>query len=167
MILDHFIMTFGIVIAFLSIAGIGYLISNYIYDIESTNVYFILMFILGFVMFSIYFNKDAIKGRSPGKRILGYVIIENETGNIAKPLRTFVRNLTMMIWPLEVLFSIFSPNRRIGDYLAGTKVIPYNKELESKTDITQLMISLTLGVLFIFLIVIIQALITSKGLFEW
>jgi uncharacterized RDD family membrane protein YckC len=29
------------------------------------------------------------------------------------------------MWPVEVLVSLFNPQRRIGDYVAGTKVVTY------------------------------------------
>jgi uncharacterized RDD family membrane protein YckC len=77
----------------------------------------------------IYFNKDFYRSRSLGKRILGYKIIDNKTGQNATELQCFIRNMPIcLIWPIEVIISLFSPKRRIGDYLANTKVIEAQTE---------------------------------------
>src|SRR5262249_27317646 len=42
----------------------------------------------------------------------------------AGPLRCFVRNLTLWFWPVEVLLVLVNQDRRrLGDYLAGTRVV--------------------------------------------
>ena len=74
MLLDHFIMTFGIgIIAFIFV-GIGYLIVGNPSDSVLPEWFVIIPIALGLMTFSIYFNKDAVKGQSPAKRILGLVI---------------------------------------------------------------------------------------------
>jgi len=82
-----------------------------------------------FVPFFIYLNKDFFKSKSPAKRILGYQVLDKKTNNPANELQCFVRNLTICVaWPLEVIVSLINPERRIGDFLANTKVVSAEKE---------------------------------------
>jgi uncharacterized RDD family membrane protein YckC len=68
-----------------------------------------------------YLNKDFLQGRSPAKRLLGLHLHE-ATGRPANELRAFLRNVTFLLWPVEVLLVLGSP-KRLGDYVAGTQVV--------------------------------------------
>jgi uncharacterized RDD family membrane protein YckC len=68
-----------------------------------------------------YLNKDFLQGRSPAKRLLGLHLHE-ATGNPANELRAFLRNVTFMLWPVEVLLLALGSPKRLGDYVAGTQV---------------------------------------------
>jgi len=82
-----------------------------------------------FVMF-LYINKDFFRAKSPAKRFLGYQVVDNKTEAPASEFQCFVRNLTLAIgWPLEVIVGLINPQRRIGDYIANTKVIKAEKEI--------------------------------------
>jgi len=82
-----------------------------------------------FIPFFIYLNKDFLKSKSPAKRILGYQVMDRKTNNPANELQCFIRNLTICIaWPLEVIVGFINPERRIGDFLANTKVVLAEKE---------------------------------------
>jgi len=81
---------------------------------------------IGLFGFSLYFCKDCILGRSPAKHILKLQVVKNSTGQVASPIQCLIRNVFCIIWPIEVLVTLFNSNRRIGDLLAGTKVVPYN-----------------------------------------
>lgn len=85
--------------------------------------------VLMFFPFFIYLNKDFLNGRSPAKRILGYQVLDRKTEEPASELQCFIRNLTIcLIWPIEVIVGLISPERRIGDFLANTKVIVAEKK---------------------------------------
>lgn len=73
----------------------------------------------------LYFLKVSFNGRSLAKRITRLQVVDNRTGEAATPIKCFVRNLPLMIWPVEVLVTFFSPQRRLGDLLAGTRVVNY------------------------------------------
>src|SRR4249920_2539695 len=73
-------------------------------------------------LFVIYFCKDCIGGRSPAKRILKLVVVDNKTNEPATPLQSLIRNLFVLIWPIEVCVAFFNQKRRIGDRVAGTKL---------------------------------------------
>jgi uncharacterized RDD family membrane protein YckC len=87
----------------------------------------------------LYFNKDFFKSKSFAKRFLGYQVIDNKTKMPASELQCFIRNLTFIICPIEIIFGIIKPERRIGDYLAKTKVVVSDKEnlLSLCSDIKQ------------------------------
>jgi uncharacterized RDD family membrane protein YckC len=78
-----------------------------------------LIGILGFILFA---NKDAFKGLGLGKLLMGIRVV-NHSGAPASPVRTFLRNLPLIAWPIETLILVLNSNkRRAGDYLANTKV---------------------------------------------
>ena len=167
MLLDHFIMTFGIVIIAFILIGIGYLIVGNPSETDLPEWFVIIPIFLGLMIFSIYFNKDAIKGKSPAKRILGLVIVDNKTGAIASPIKSVIRNVTLVFWPIEVVFSLFSPERRIGDYIAGTKVISDDKTLNAELKVGQIIVSIIIGIIFMFLIMALQFGIQGISMTEW
>ncbi len=82
----------------------------------------------------LYFLKDSFNGRSLAKRVTKLQVVDNRTGEVATPLRCFVRNLPVMIWPVEVLVTFFSPQRRLGDLLAGTRVVNYGVATTGKFE---------------------------------
>ena len=153
MLLDHFIMSF---------AAMAFMVPLIISAIPAPDETMyepskpILSQGLGFIAligFAIYFCKDCIQGRSIAKRALKLQVVEQASGKVAPPLKCMVRNLFCIIWPLEVIFTFLNPSRRIGDFVAGTKVVPFNSELEQpKLNIVQVILSLILGYGFMVLI---------------
>ena len=73
------------------------------------------------VLWLIYANKDFLQGRSIAKRKLGLVVINHRTGLTAGPFRCFIRNATIVLWPIELVMLLINPARRLGDYLAETE----------------------------------------------
>ena len=84
-----------------------------------------MIFIIGVALF---FCKDSLQGRSFGKRLLKLQVIDNYNRTPAGPVRCMVRNLFIIIWPLEFLITLFSRERRLGDLAAGTRVVRFNEE---------------------------------------
>ena len=80
--------------------------------------------------FALYFCKDIINGRSIAKRILRLQVVDNVTGRVATPLQSFVRNIFCVLWPIEVIIAITNTSKRLGDRVAGTKLVPYDPTLE-------------------------------------
>ncbi len=121
MLLDHIIMTIVIVPPMILMM---ILLANDILQFDHrilSATFFLMMFI--------YVNKDFFNAKSPAKRILGYQIINRNTGDPATELQCFIRNLTIAVaWPLEVIVGYINPKRRIGDFIANTKVVKAEKE---------------------------------------
>ncbi len=84
--------------------------------------------------FSLVFFKDCINGQSTAKRLIKLQVVDNITGAIATPIQCFLRNLTVLIFPLEVLIIFAQPDRRIGDKIAGTKLVSYNRLTNNKPE---------------------------------
>jgi len=121
MFLDHCIMCLLIVPLGFLIFGLGALMKD--------NLNNGIGIVLVFIPFFVYLNKDFFNAKSPAKRILGFQVIDRKTNNPANELQCFVRNLTICVaWPLEVIVGLINPERRIGDFLANTKVITSEKE---------------------------------------
>ena len=127
MILDHVIMSFCC-----GIICIPVLLISIFHTINNTHNYQDFIFIGSFIYailigFTMYFLKDSFDGRSFGKRITGLQVVNYKTDIVATPLRCLIRNLFIVIWPIEFVVTLINPDRRIGDYVAGTKVVLYNK----------------------------------------
>jgi len=121
MLVDHILMCLVVLPMAILIFVVLLILENHI------NKYFILPLL--FFPFFIYLNKDFLKSKSPAKRILGYQVISKKSNSPASELQCFIRNLTIfIIWPLEVIVGLINPERRIGDFLANTKVVKADKE---------------------------------------
>jgi uncharacterized RDD family membrane protein YckC len=126
MILDHVFMTI-IVMLFL----LPEIVSNFsnVFKVshEQSNFNFMAgpMKYLGMFGFALYFCKDIINGRSIAKRIINLQVVDNKTGLVASPLQCLVRNIFCVLWIIEVIVAMTDTKRRIGDIVAGTKLVHY------------------------------------------
>ena len=124
-LIDHFTMTFLIVaISFMSI-GTGFLDEN---NSSSVMAKMLPTMLIGFLL---YFAKDSIKGVSPGKWIMGIMVRdENNHTEIPSVARLFIRNLLIIIWPIEfIVLAISQEKKRLGDKIAKTSVLKNPKKL--------------------------------------
>lgn len=160
-------MTFIVVTICLFFVLIGYLIIGNPLEADLSFGSLIVFVVLVCFVFSIYYNKDAIKGKGPGKRAIGFIVVNNATGEIANPLRCIIRNFTLVLWPIEVIVTLFSPERRIGDYIAGTKVIEDKKELETEINKGQIALSLFIGCIISLITLVIQLSLQGISLLKW
>lgn len=71
-------------------------------------------------------------GRSVGKRILGLIVVDKNTGEIAKSTRLVIRNLFLFLMQIDVVVLLVS-GASIGDRVAHTAVI-LKKELDNTID---------------------------------
>lgn len=78
----------------------------------------------------LYLNKDFLNGRSPLKRLLN-TQVQQTTDVPANEWQCFLRNTTLIIWPLEVLVVAINGRRRLGDYLANTHVANVSEDIGS------------------------------------
>lgn len=113
------------------------------------------------VLMLIYFNKDAFGAQSLSKRLFGLVVVDNSIQVKASPLKCFVRNLFIPIWPFEVLISAFSQSRRLGDFLAGTSLVKTNQIKLDTTSTNKSSPKLSIQVLLILCIWLIHSFILN------
>ena len=73
------------------------------------------------------FNKDFYSGQSVVNRLWGYKVVDIKTGNFPGQFKCMLRNLTAPIFPFELPFVLLNPERRLGDFIAGTKLIKVEK----------------------------------------
>lgn len=137
---------------------------------------FITLIIIGTsFLYLILLNKDFYNGKSIGKRYFGYQVFDFHTNIPASEIKCMLRNITFIIWPIEIIVSFFNPSRRLGDMIAGTKVIESNKEepelilteIEHKGQIKNrrklLFISITISILYCILSILPALLILYKS----
>ena len=80
--------------------------------------------ILYYLCFSFLILKDLIGNSSLMKKTHGIKIVDNNSGNDVTPMRTVLRNSTLIIlFPIEIYWAFIFPKRRIGDYLFNTRLI--------------------------------------------
>ena len=100
---------------------IGQVITN---DFKTSDL---IVFIPAGFLYMGLFNKDFYSGQSVVHRLLGYQIVDNKTSKPADRLRCMLRNITAPLWMIEGIITLFSPNRRLGDIIAGTRIMDVDK----------------------------------------
>jgi uncharacterized RDD family membrane protein YckC len=114
MLLDHIIMSGIIIVCLIPVFIISFFIQRY-FGLRLT-------WLIWSIALIIYFNKDFFRARSPAKKLFGFQVVDVRTGSIASRTQCFIRNITCILFPIEVLVTLFSKQRRIGDLIANTKV---------------------------------------------
>ncbi len=114
--------------------------------------------LISLTVITFYFiNKDMFKGQSFLKRHGGLIVIDTKTQAPASAIKCLLRNFSLILWPLEIMVLMYSPSRRIGDYLVGTKVMNcptsnFNNMVEDIKEFRfisiRFFITLILGLLF-------------------
>ena len=165
MLLDHVIMI--LVIMIFVAPGMVYDIVQTFGDTDAPPKLFLGNYYLNIFGFSLYFNKDIFLGRSPAKRILKLQIVNVKTNKPANPLRCLVRNITIVLWPIEVIVGLINNERRIGDFIAGTKLTTYDPEQhKGQPSWTLIAIALIIGMLITYFTMVypVELLTKSNGL---
>lgn len=128
------------------------------------NLYF-LVFTVAFV-FTVFICKDLIlSGNSIGKRISHLQILDIDN-NEPSSLKLICRNLFFFLWPIDIIFCCLNPERKLGDILFGTKVVPssFIKKRSCNVKIVILYFSITLSLVFTIFGLIMYFAYKSSGL---
>jgi uncharacterized RDD family membrane protein YckC len=64
-----------------------------------------------------------LRGQSLAKRLLGIVVVDAESGAPCGFVRSFLRNISQLLSVFDWLWIFGSTRRRLGDWLAQTRVI--------------------------------------------
>ena len=85
-------------------------------------------------------NKDFVSGQSVVHRQLGYKVLDIKTMGPASKMQCMIRNLTGPISPIEIIFVLVNPKRRLGDIIAGTVLtdVPASDPQSILTEIKEL-----------------------------
>ena len=110
-LIDHIILCFVFVL-------IG-MVEMYV--ITSFEFYWKLYYVSLLIFMFVYFFKDIINGQSIGKRMMKIKVVDMNDNTPATP-NLIIRNITILIWPIEVLLILLG-KPRLGDKLAKTKVV--------------------------------------------
>ncbi|WP_410795643.1 RDD family protein [Parabacteroides sp. FAFU027] len=110
------------------------------------------------LIFTLIICKDNMNGQSVGKYLMRIQIVDLQTDIEALNIKTMIRNIFLCLWPIEVIFFLIKPDRRLGDYVSKTKLIEVSQSQPlklSKSDLKALLICFvivlalsSLGVLF-------------------
>jgi uncharacterized RDD family membrane protein YckC len=141
MILDHIFMTFIAMLFYLPVM-IANLATGFKVSHDQDDAAFMSgpMMYVGLFGFALYFCKDMFNGRSISKRLLKLQLVDNKTGEVASPLQCLVRNIFLIIWPVEFIVALANTGRRIGDRVAGTRLVYYDRAIHSAPPDTGKMI---------------------------
>jgi uncharacterized RDD family membrane protein YckC len=151
MLLDHVAMI--IVIMIVAAPAMAYDMIQIFGDQDAPPKLFLGNYYINIFAFSLYFNKDIYLGRSIAKRILKLQIVDVKTNKPANSLRCLVRNVTIAFWPIEVIFALINNERRIGDYMAGTKLTTFDPgQHQAQVNWLLIIIALVVSMLVAYLI---------------
>lgn len=94
---------------------------------------------------ALYLNKDVLLGQSIGKRICGLQITDRATQMRANSFKCAIRNITIFLWPLELIMILITTNRRLGDFIVNTEITPTIESEDISFPWLQIIICLLLG----------------------
>ncbi|PTB97352.1 RDD family protein [Marivirga lumbricoides] len=117
--IDHFVMTLLMVSVVFLALGPNFIEEN---DFGKMTIVMLTVMIPGFIL---YFAKDSIKGISIGKWIMGIMVRDDKKiDEIPSFGRLFIRNLFIIIWPVEfIVLAASHEKKRLGDKTANTIVV--------------------------------------------
>ncbi len=144
-LIDHFIITF------LFVALIFMVLDSSATNIENLNDLPLIILYIVLAWFVFYFGKDTLRGRSPGKWFVGIMVRDEKDFNrTPSPGRLFIRNTLLIIWFIEFVMLVASPEKkRLGDTIAKTVVL---KNPVTPKIIPRILIMTSLGILFLVVI---------------
>lgn len=125
----------------------------------------LLVQFLSAMMVTMLLCKDCINGKSAGKRIMKIEIANEKEGEQVSAVSCIVRNIFVVLWIIEILVLFISKEKRIGDYVAKTKVVSNSKVEKIKIDKnTLLTVLLCFCIIFLFMFLVFN--IFSSSSFE-
>lgn len=115
----------------------------------------LLVQFLSAMMVTMLLCKDCINGKSAGKRIMKIEIANEKEGEKISAVSCIVRNIFVVLWIIEIFVLFISKEKRIGDYVAKTKVVSNSKVEKIKLDKNALLtILLCFCIIFLFMFLV-------------
>lgn len=120
---------------------------------------------LPWLVWGALFCKDCFGGRSIGKRILGYQVIDNKTNLAVRPFKSVVRNLSYILGLFDIAMMFYhSKGYRIGDYITHTHVEKIDKPLQETKWLEAFMVIICVFVIIVFINMLLAHYASSLGL---
>lgn len=132
---------------------------------NSLSVMFIPMSVAMALAYVYFLCKDIFGGRSIGKRLQKLQLVRLD-GSPVSYTRMIVRNLFIVIWPIEVIMYLANKGQRLGDIACKTTVVPATEDNKQAPDIQKVVISIIITAIFSSLIAILYYW-GIKAIFEW
>lgn len=102
----------------------------------------------------LFFSKDSFGGISPGRWVMGIMVRDKAEPKVVPVFhRLFLRNLFIIIWPVELVVSVISGNKqRLGDKYLHTVVLnnPEKSERLRRVSVLIGVIAIFIFLLFVF-----------------
>jgi uncharacterized RDD family membrane protein YckC len=78
--------------------------------------------VIGYLLY-LLFCDSLPGGQSFGKKVVRISVVHNVSNSPCTYLQSFARNVTMFLGIFDIVFILGKSRRRLGDYLARTKVV--------------------------------------------
>lgn len=140
-LIDHSIMSFLIVSSIFISLGPNFMDENNPAKMVTTMLF---VMIPGLIL---YFAKDSFKGISPGKWITAIMVRDDNNQNeIPSFGRLYLRNLFLIIWPVEfIVLATSNEKKRLGDKVTKSVVV---KNPNKPTQLRRLLAMVGIGLIF-------------------
>ncbi|AUC81602.1 RDD family protein [Lacinutrix sp. Bg11-31] len=140
-LIDHFTITFLIVGIVFLLLGTDFMDEN---NFSNLITKMLPAMLVGFLL---YFAKDSIKGISPGKWVMGIMVRDEKNPTEVPSIgRLFLRNLFLIIWPVEfIVLASSQEKKRLGDKTAKAIVV---KNPNKPTKMPRILALVGIGIAF-------------------
>lgn len=103
------------------------------------------------ILFTLFICKDLNNGQSFGKFINNLKVVNIDDSKVSI-LKLLFRNLFLIIWPIEFIFCIANPQRRLGDIMLETKIIKNNDKIKRNSINSQILYTIIVVFILIFIL---------------
>lgn len=99
-----------------------------------------------------FLSKDFFGGRSIGKRVMKLQLVMKDGHSPVSGIRMIVRNLFLVLWPVEVVMYLANSGQRLGDLLCKTTVVRASDENKQAINTKTLIVNMLIVAIFVSLI---------------
>lgn len=107
------------------------------------------------VSYFYFLSKDFFGGRSIGKRVMKLQLVMKDGHSPVSGIRMIVRNLFLVLWPVEVIMYLANSGQRLGDLLCKTTVVRASEDNKQPINIKSLIVNLLIVAIFTSLISVV------------
>ena len=126
-LLENLIIIFSLAIIFIIVVILLYYIGTAL-----KNLPILTESLIYSIFISIYLNKDAINGQNILKKKFGFQVTNSFNDRPANPFKCTLRNVFIVLLPIDIFLLTINSDKRFGDYVARTKVTRTNSTEQHK-----------------------------------